>query len=540
MPNTTNPPGPSVDVSVGALRTIDFHSPPVVCRIDENSELSCYGPKGGEPSHPHEGKFVSFVLSGDFSEGHGCGLGSDGSVQCWQTAVRRPDDPLCGTGVAVPCSNGGVPPAAHYESIAGGFKFSCGVTDTGAIQCWGLDNEFGLATSPSGTDFTAVECSSTCCGLRKSGEVHCWGELEFQAQPLSEPAVQMVLIGTNRCLLMQSGRVQCVGPDPPAPAPTGTSFVRVSGGGQSNWRRAMCGLSKEGAIQCWGSQSLERITPPPGPYRESANSTEDACGLRGDGKMECWGLHWGNGGGDETCRLTEARLAIGGGAERLFHVGQQAWGTGSTQSAPAWSFATALVVGEYPDQNEAPFVLISGASGLERSLRPPYEALGQRPIALTQSIWAPDATATSAGTLLCSGPDSGSTVERNDDELVFDAKLATLGSCPGTAVAGELRWGSMGLTGSVDGIAWSVTNFRGVSSDVHFADGSYLKLQPSSDRSTSQWGLLVTSPSSPYGGRVFCIGEGTSTGSNDWALRNLSSLGSCPTTSTTTLTGCVR
>lgn len=240
-----------------------------------------------------------------------------------------------------------VPPAAHYVTIT-----SCGVTDAGTIQCWGLDNELGLATSPSGTDFAAVECSSTCCGLRKNGEVHCWGELEFDAQPLSEPAVQVVMIGTNRCLLMQSGRVQCVGPDQPSPAPTSARFVRASGGGQSNWRRAMCRLSKEGAIRCWGSQELERITPSPGPYLESANSTQDACGLRGDGKMEC------------------------------------------------------------------------------------------------------------------------------------------------------------------------VTNFRGVPTDVHFADGSYLELQPSADRSTAQWGLLVTSPSSPYGGRVFCIGSPAASAERRWLARS--------------------
>ena len=89
---------------------------------------------------------------------HTCGLRETGAVECWGH-----DD-----------SGQSTPPAGTFISVSGGNLHTCGARDSGEVTCWG-DDAWDLSTSPPGT-FTSVSAGSYhTCGLRESGAVECWG-----------------------------------------------------------------------------------------------------------------------------------------------------------------------------------------------------------------------------------------------------------------------------------------------------------------------------------------------------------------------------
>ena len=61
-----------------------------------------------------------------------------------------------------------------FTQVSVGWAHSCGLTSTGAIECWG-DNRYGQASPPSGgfTQVSAGEVHS--CGLTSAGVIKCWG-----------------------------------------------------------------------------------------------------------------------------------------------------------------------------------------------------------------------------------------------------------------------------------------------------------------------------------------------------------------------------
>jgi hypothetical protein len=277
------------------------------------------------------------------------------------------------------------------------------------------------------------------------------------------------------------------------------------------------------------------------------NSGNDVCALRGDGVVECWGEHWGSGGGVERCELSEARLSLNG-AERVLAADDNAWGESFVGDAPGWSFAETFTEPDGDASIPTGFAWIAGSDGG----RPPWVDTdyvfqeGQQ-VVLTHSVWALGASAASPGELFCTAEGSGSFIRRHADELVFDVReLASLGSCPGTPVAGELRLCTgcavPGLSGSLDGVALSADLWLAVGSEVWFTDRTHLQLTRTATANPELvWGILITSPNGPMGAQVICIGSETfEQAAEAWTLRDLSSLGACPSAGTGSLSGCVR
>jgi hypothetical protein len=167
---------------------------------------------------------------------------------------------------------------------------------------------------------------------------------------------------------------------------------------------------------------------------------------------------------------------------------------------------------------------------------------------IAQSLWALDATPLALGELRCTGTGAAASVTRNGDELQLELNdVAALGSCPGSPVDGTLAWcgGSScpdpPVRGTIDGTEWMLDDTGYNANDqrvnVELSDGSLVHV--TNDPGTSQlaWGLIVTSPSSPFGGQL-CVGSMAGNGTSR-TFGDLSTLGACPTGSGT-LSGCVR
>ena len=538
-------PGPPVEVTANRVPTLFFRGTQI-CRIDEQQDLVCRSPGSTEWTLLEPGPFVTAAISGDASEGHGCGVDPDGAVRCWHAATSDPSAPLCDV-AAPPCVNDGRPPPGRYVAVTAGVDVSCGLTDEGTIQCWGVDTDGGAARPPEGDDFIAIDGARALCGLRASGELSCWGDFgfDYRPEPVTEVATQVEVIPSARCALLGDGQARCDGDGDLVLSPA-LRFARLSLGSSTTETAGVCGLTADGAIACAGTPWLERITPAPGPYLEVVNSGRDVCALRGDGVVQCWGEHWGNGGGSERCALTEAQLSLDG-ADVVFEVGDNAWGESHVGDAPGWSFAEDFATPDAAASSPPGFAWIAGAESGQPPWVDPSDVFAEgEEVELVHSVWALDADGSSPGELLCTPEGSGSTLRRHADELQLNVRgLANLGSCPGTPVEGELTLctgsacAASGLSGTLDGMAWHSSSWLRVGNQVWFTDRSHLQLASAPSGMPFNWGILITSPNSPLGAQVFCIGAGTLQASN-WTLQNLSSLGVCPADGAGTLTGCVR
>ena len=61
-----------------------------------------------------------------------------------------------------------------FTSVSAGENHTCGVRDTGTIECWGK-NDYGQSTPPGGTFASVAAGYRHTCGLRDTGAVECWG-----------------------------------------------------------------------------------------------------------------------------------------------------------------------------------------------------------------------------------------------------------------------------------------------------------------------------------------------------------------------------
>ena len=113
------------------------------------------------------GLFPEFELAGGRHVGDGftCGLRESGAIDCW------------GVNQSV---NGVVdqtePPEGHFTAISGGANDGCAIRESGELACWGTPL-WGNLEAPPGA-FQAVGAGYTrTCAVAESGEIACWGSI---------------------------------------------------------------------------------------------------------------------------------------------------------------------------------------------------------------------------------------------------------------------------------------------------------------------------------------------------------------------------
>ena len=67
--------------------------------------------------------------------------------------------------------------APRQGGLSAGGEHSCGVTEGGAGQCWGLDTDGQVSGLPTGVSSWAILSAgeSHTCGIATNGDAHCWG-----------------------------------------------------------------------------------------------------------------------------------------------------------------------------------------------------------------------------------------------------------------------------------------------------------------------------------------------------------------------------
>jgi alpha-tubulin suppressor-like RCC1 family protein len=282
------------------------------------------------------------MLTGGFY--NTCGIGLNGSAYCWGGNSTG----QLGAGVLMP----GTPtPLAvtgghTYSSLAAGTSHVCGVTEIGAVYCWGANNRgqigpsapdpglvpYGVSSELSFSSVVAGGLHS--CGLAVDGSTFCWG-WNWNGQ---------------------LGNDSVIASSEPTEVSDAPIFASITTGASYN-----CGLTPDGSAYCWGDGDEGQLgvdsvdfsaTPRPvsGSLQFSTISAGafHVCGVVADGSAYCWGegdygrlgsgttetayspvavlggLHFSSitAGGEHTCATSLDGLAYCWGANYSGQLGQ--------------------------------------------------------------------------------------------------------------------------------------------------------------------------------------------------------------------------
>lgn len=210
-------------------------------------------------------------VSGAGGAGGAGGMGGTGAVS---GAGGAPD----GGGASGNCAA----PTAFRPRLGIGPYHGCAVKNDASIVCWGkpqVQDDFGQENPPSG-QFDEVSAGAfTSCAL-SGGQPTCWGKQpDTSVFPKNDVHI-VVGSGGDVCVQDTCGRATCSG----IPGAPGTAFTQIAVG-----TGFACGLTPQGAIQCWGSDSNGQASPPGGKFVFIAAGDAHACAIRDDGTIACWG-----------------------------------------------------------------------------------------------------------------------------------------------------------------------------------------------------------------------------------------------------------
>jgi alpha-tubulin suppressor-like RCC1 family protein len=240
---------------------------------------------GNNPPTPVPG-LSSGVIDIAAGETHACVLLSDAGVECWGGGLAgelnngsyiAPTSPTLVAGLGSPVT-----------AITAGDGFSCAVTGSGQVQCWGNNGQGELGNgsmtdSPSPVTVTGLptaavgvwaDQATSPCALLKDGTVWCWGSMggATQTTPVQQSgfAAPVVALATggeegSYCALLTTGAVQCWGTTlgdgytlgDPANTQSSTVPLTVLPQGAVEVRSTDatgCALMTSGQVECWGDQ----------------------------------------------------------------------------------------------------------------------------------------------------------------------------------------------------------------------------------------------------------------------------------------------
>jgi hypothetical protein len=195
--------GPASDPSVEARPTIRSVSQGLLIGIGREAEqgeegaLECWDAHSGSDFGPTPRGRFDLV---DVGYGDMCAKEVGGNVRCFTSAPRTPlvappvNDPVqlavgdgfvCARDVAgdVKCTTDGGwrldPPHVPFRKIAAGRRHVCGLTQDGAVRCFGEDN-FGETLPPLENGFADIGSGDRfSCAVAPGRPLRCWGDVRY-------------------------------------------------------------------------------------------------------------------------------------------------------------------------------------------------------------------------------------------------------------------------------------------------------------------------------------------------------------------------
>ena len=288
-------------------------------------------------------------FNGSISTGYyyTCALLSTGAVKCWGSNLygQLGDGSAANatartTPVDVPDLGSGV------TAIAAGERHTCAVLNTGAVKCWGNNDNGQLGDGSNTASLTPVSVPTLssgvtaiaagryhACAVLNTGAVKCWGwnlygqlgdgSTRQSLTPVSVPSlssgVTAIAAGERHtCALLSTGAVKCWGYNSngqlgdgsaasvtPRTTPVSVSTLSSGVTAISTGSYHTCALLSTGAAKCWGANSSGRLgdgsnTASLTPVSVSTLSTgviaiaageAHTCAVLNTGAVKCWGYN---------------------------------------------------------------------------------------------------------------------------------------------------------------------------------------------------------------------------------------------------------
>jgi alpha-tubulin suppressor-like RCC1 family protein len=295
---------------------------------------------------PHAEALAPRLALGD---AHTCVLRENGAVFCvGSTRPLAASSPPTREGIARLATARRIDGLMRLRSIAAGGSHTCGITETGVVQCWDLF-ETGAASTPTTIagveDVTQLAVGPTFrCALttRRDRPVLCWGNNEHG----------------------QLGRGTRTTTVESAAATLGLDEVTSIAVGDAH----ACATRRDGAVLCWGSnehgqlgaRGASFVTTPvrvealPSARSVAAGSNQ-SCSISADYSVRCWGEEYV---GDPHRGLSRPRDQ----QSEFVDLQGRVW----ARSVATAGFATCVLTAEYS--------IVCASSNTRRSL-PDYTAL---------------------------------------------------------------------------------------------------------------------------------------------------------------------
>ena len=339
-----------------------------------------------------------------------CGVALDSSAYCWGDpgGGELGNGAVAGPSIASPALVLG---GHKFVQVAAGGDYVCGIADSGALLCWGVQN--GVRDSlPTPVDtsrsYTQLAVGigldgQTECALAADSSTYCWGS-GFYGQlgngssgAAAVSTVPVLVSGGHRfiqvtvgndhaCGLVNGGTAYCWGRGifgalgtgdttssaVPVAVTGGHAFAKISAGIDHT-----CGITTAGALYCWGHNDEYQLglgysgknaaTPIPagGSVQAQVVSAGNSffCALGTDQLAYCWGYNQQGqlGRGDSTfTHSTPAPAAGGHQLTSLTSNGEESCGLTSSGQVYCWGNNT---FSPQPQQGASRFLSISVGTG---------------------------------------------------------------------------------------------------------------------------------------------------------------------------------
>jgi len=224
--------------------------------------------------------------------------------------------------------------AKDPTSIAAGEHFTCGVTKSGSVKCWGenKNGELGNNATTSSliptpvvglpSDIVGISAAeSEACALSASGTIRCWGahakDGPFDKSSIGQPNQDYVAVSvgpSHACAINSVGAAKCWGANYDGrlginsttrqSAPTQVSNMESGVTAISAGRNHTCAV-KSGAALCWGGNpkgglgvgdTTDRLVPTNVAGLSSGITAISAgynftCAVKSSGELLCWGYN---------------------------------------------------------------------------------------------------------------------------------------------------------------------------------------------------------------------------------------------------------